>query len=152
MKPLSTWGYAAKPFLNWLKRGESHSNEPGANTSSSKRMLSAVFDRAVYRIRWKRPGGSIGAEPMNREIDNMVYRRTDPTEPIEILYNALLDFDEEEFAASPLPERKSIFPTATGGKGGRACQGTELRAKIIKTKQKLTELCRDYIGYTDPIF
>ena len=89
---------------------------------------------------------------MNREIDNMVYRRTDPTEPIEMLYNALLDFDEEEFAVSPLPERKSIFPTAIGGKGDRACQVVELKGKIIKTKQKLTELCRDYISYTEPEF
>ena len=84
---------------------------------------------------------------MNRELDNMIYGRKDPTEPIEVL-----DFDEEEFAASPLPERKSIFSTAIGGKGGRACQVVELKEKIIKTKQKLTELCRDYISYTEPEF
>lgn len=84
---------------------------------------------------------------MNREIDNMVYRRTDPTEPIEILYNALLDFDEEEFAASPLPERKSIFPTATGGKGGRACPRDKAEGKIIKTSEMTEALPRLYRLY-----
>jgi hypothetical protein len=73
-KPLSTWGYAARPSLNWLKRGESHTSEPGANTSFSKRTLSAVSDRGGYRIRKIAPGGAIMTgvkSPLRNRLDRL---------------------------------------------------------------------------------